>query len=287
MSNLTTLSDTKVYLNISGNEDDDLLNILITQSSAMIKRELGTDIVATDYTNEIYNGNGEYRLMLQQYPLIRVDRLNIGREKPCKIKNNGSATHATVGVTDKDIILREAVDGTWSTTKVAFSDYSTLNDVDTQINSLSNWESLLTSTYSGYPSTELMKAPAKTAYNTYAYLHVPDRTEADYDIISYQNSILYSPYGFEHGEQNISVSYRAGWETIPDVLESACQELVKLLFDHTKTNALLEEEQIGDYSYKKGTFVGSVFVDWRFVRVYDISNTVTQKLSYFKRLLIY
>lgn len=76
MSDLTTLSNVRQWLNISGTGDDLLLSRLISASSDFIKTWLSRDITLT-YYSAFRNGTGTNRLMLRNYPVVSFTELSI------------------------------------------------------------------------------------------------------------------------------------------------------------------------------------------------------------------
>lgn len=74
-----TLSDCKYYLSIKSATTtyDDLLNFLITKASKYIETYVGRNIEATDYI-QLYSGDGENDLILDNYPVNSVSVLSVG-----------------------------------------------------------------------------------------------------------------------------------------------------------------------------------------------------------------
>lgn len=64
-----------------------------------------------------------------------------------------------------------------------------------------------------------------------------------------QNSSKFNG-GFFEGYQNIQITYRGGFETIPYPIQKACADLVKIMYDPAMHNAGLEKEKLGDYFYQ-------------------------------------
>ena len=73
MADLTTLSDLKLYLGVTSSDTDDFYSMLITQASNIIENELGSGVLAADYS-ETYNGDGTTTMMLDNYPVLEVYR---------------------------------------------------------------------------------------------------------------------------------------------------------------------------------------------------------------------
>ena len=78
-SNLTTLEDTKEYLEIDDTGKDNLLQQLINTASQFIKTETGYEWVKTTY-KELIDGERTETLILTQRPIISVTSLVINGE---------------------------------------------------------------------------------------------------------------------------------------------------------------------------------------------------------------
>ena len=112
---LTTLAGLKSQLGTDPG-DDTLLEHLIDAASEKIERETGRRFAATDYVEWI-NGSGQDRIMLDQFPIIRVQSVGVGRCPRLSISYTGSAVSASVIVTASNLrLLTIAADGTNTTT---------------------------------------------------------------------------------------------------------------------------------------------------------------------------
>jgi len=67
---LTTRARAKTFLDISGTADDDLIDRLINAVTDFVERFCDRRFKQTDYSNEVYDGNGTNRLFLRQYPVV-------------------------------------------------------------------------------------------------------------------------------------------------------------------------------------------------------------------------
>lgn len=65
---LVTLNDTKDYLGVSVNTDDDLIKRLINSATKMIENYCDRRFLSTAYSNERYSGDGGHYLFLRNYP---------------------------------------------------------------------------------------------------------------------------------------------------------------------------------------------------------------------------
>jgi hypothetical protein len=57
--------------------DSDTANTLINIASDRIKSYIGFDLVQTTYTDEVYSGNGRFKLFLRKYPIITVTAVKV------------------------------------------------------------------------------------------------------------------------------------------------------------------------------------------------------------------
>ena len=103
-SNLTTLEDTKEYLEIEGTDKDNLLQQLIGAASQFIKTETGYEWVETTY-KELIDGERTETLILTQKPIISVVSLVINGEAISSdnyyiYNESGMLKQADVGIYD-------------------------------------------------------------------------------------------------------------------------------------------------------------------------------------------
>jgi len=207
-----------------------------------VKNYCQRDLEQTSY-KEYYDGNGTTNLFLEQYPVISVSRLSIGRNSAIKVNNSASSTYATVSVTSAGVILNK--DGTETT--LLFADNSTLADMVTAINDETNWQaSIMNSSYNSYTSTELIEVMGLECLDTsWAYLEIPDEPDSDYEV-SPDSGIIYRAGGFPEGHRNIRVDYSAGYSTIPMDLGLAVKMLIKMIYDRR------DQEVFGVEQYSLG-----------------------------------
>jgi len=283
---LAVLSDVKEYMGITTTSDDTLLGMLIDQASNIIKNELGTDVCDTTYTNETYHGDGSSSLMLDNYPIIDVSSASATTQDVMTIKNtNSTNTHATVQVTSTDVIMRKTASGVTTTNSLARSDYATITLLNVAVNALTDWTGTVPDNYLTYPVAELVQQTGKNAQNnSTVQLRVPDLAENDYEIQNTNRAVLYNSYYWPSGHNNIFVTYRAGWATIPDAMQSTCQQLVKLLYDQKNISVGIKREQIGDYEYEMQEKAEDVSGDG--ITLQSLSPTLYLKIMPYKRLLV-
>ena len=89
---------------------------------------------------------------------------------------------------------------------------------------------------------------------TITYPTTTNETDVDTDniVIDRDRGQLYYLYGWEKGFNNVKVIYSAGYETIPDDLALIAMKMVSDAYDNSTVAATtMQEEKIGDYSYKR------------------------------------
>src|SRR6516164_5987204 len=79
---------------------DSQISALITAASKLIQRYCRHDFVQTSY-DELYNGNGQRRLLLREYPIVSVESVRYRPVTVLKVINNATSTNqqARVSVT--------------------------------------------------------------------------------------------------------------------------------------------------------------------------------------------
>jgi hypothetical protein len=75
MGNLTTLSDLKTFLNINDTSEDSALNLVIPQVSAAMIEYLDKGAFGQTTYIEIYSGNGQADLVLNQRPVSSISSI--------------------------------------------------------------------------------------------------------------------------------------------------------------------------------------------------------------------
>src|SRR5438045_6367921 len=105
-NDLITLARAKQNIqSITDASQDTLLGTLITAVSRAIEKYCRRDFVQTTY-DELYNGNGDRRLLLRQYPILSVQSVRYRPVTALKITNNLVNTpQARVSVTVMGLTL--------------------------------------------------------------------------------------------------------------------------------------------------------------------------------------
>lgn len=73
----TTLARAKAFLGISGDSKDTVLTMLINQITGTIESYCGRRFLRQTFTDEEYDGTGREELVLKQYPVTSITRLQV------------------------------------------------------------------------------------------------------------------------------------------------------------------------------------------------------------------
>ena len=192
-------------------------------------------------------------IVLDNYPIISLNRLSVGTESVIKVTNTNTGAHASVSCSSTTVTLWK--DGTTNTLSLAT--YTTMTTLVDAINLLSGWSAgLMSSTYGSYPSTILSEKMGMSCINNYwVYLEMPDEGWSGFEVYPTEGKI-YSSSGFPYGHKNVFVDYTAGYEVVPEDLKLAVMILVKYIYQRRN------EESFGVSSYSiagiSQTFSGTV-----------------------------
>jgi len=222
-----------------------------------IKSYCQRDFEKTTYTNELYDGNGETSLLLDNYPVISISRLAVDRDDVIKIKNTSSdATTAHVSVDSDGVDLVVSGGTNEDSSTIDFATYDTMAKVVNQINSIGKgWTAeLMDADYGDLKSTELLECYAKycgaRADTTAAweYLAMAGDPVNEFRVYKKRGELYYAS-GFSEGERNIVVSYVAGYSSsdMPEDLKLAVKMLVKVIYDRR------DQEIFGVSGYSLGS----------------------------------
>ena len=224
-----------------------LIEQLINRASDFLNRHCSRMLKTTTYTLKRYSGEGT-KLILDDYPVTEIMQICDGTLPGIKIKYTSlTAYNAYARVTKTGVIL--SVDGT-PEAELTFVAYKTLTTMAVAIAAKTGWEASLYHTdHGGWPSTLLFEKQNVYALNQYSYLEVPGEPLYGYEE-DLENGIIYLPSEFSEGFKNIFVSCKAGYVTIPPLLEQICIELVKYKYQKAKKDSSIKSEKIGSvYSY--------------------------------------
>lgn len=256
---LVTLAKAKLYLGITDENSDRILEALIDRATGFLERYCNRNLYTRTYTREIYYGTGGTKLFLDQYPATTISRVSEGRTNAFSVKNNTATNHATVEITAT--AFKYSADGA-AATSLTFSDVAnnTLTKLVAVINAIAGapapWTAtFLDSSFGPRKSSDLLIRPGMYCKSpTVAYCEIPNDELTDYQLLSPSEDrnygILYCPSGWARGIEYF-VDYTAGYTTVPYALEEACLLLVAYRYNQKDQDQAMKAESIADYSYTR------------------------------------
>jgi hypothetical protein len=288
---LTTLDDAKLYLRVTGTDDDTLITQLINSVSAEIERVCGVQFAARD-RRERLNCDGQRRITLKQWPVINITRMSWGWQPALTVTYGGNDIRAQVGVSDLDCTVSStSTAGTIATTKMLFADYPTAQLLADHINGLSGWTATVNVNVVSADLNPLGGADAKSRSVILSY---PDRADIAYSV-DYPAGIIQlvgwplgggvmmplygrnSGYEFDvvapTGHQYILVEYRAGYETIPADVSLACNRLVADAFYETFAPRNVTTASLGPFTWKASNAVVET-IEQELAHYIDVSRCI-------------
>src|SRR5579884_3011889 len=268
-------------LMLSANEQQTLADLITSVSDAIekyCKRRFLTHLY-----DELYNGSGDKRLLLRQYPVESVQSLRYIPVFVFRVGNFNMPLNeqARVSVTSTGLQCWRSANGTaYTETLLTWASYPTLSLLMNAVSALGNgWQgqvvSSATSQYAGdygnWPSADLYVpnsygdplegAGAQTsqgnlnARGTWAALlmHTYELQGYQWDArgwllraIPYTDPELLHPEDlvFPTGINNFRVQYTAGYTTVPEAVQEACAEWVAELYWQAQRDPLLASTKV-------------------------------------------
>jgi hypothetical protein len=264
----------RASLNISGYSasNDRTIDALIGAVSDLIAKYCRRDFVVRSY-DELYNGNGERRLLLRQYPLLSVESVRYRPVTVIKITNTVAANvQARVQVTSAGLTLVRVNAGTkYTDTSCTFAANATLTALAAAVTALGNgWSAQAvgdSTNYGSWPSGDLYWPPSfgqgtssqgalQCVAGSFAELKMHTYEMAGYQwdagrgwllrAIPYTDPELLHPEDlvWPVGINNLRVQYTAGYPTVPEAVQEACAEMVSELWQRTQRDPALSSQRV-------------------------------------------
>jgi hypothetical protein len=278
---LITLARAKQNIqSITDSSQDALISTFITSISDLIEKWCKRRFVSQAY-DELYNGNGDRRLLLREYPIQLVKSVRYRPVTVLKVINANALLNqqARVAVTSTGLQCTRTASGVPTTeTLLTWASYPTLNTLATAVTALGNgWQaqyvgdSATTGDYGLWPSADLyvpgsygdtlegagilQSQGATSARNVYAELKMHTYELAGYQwdargwllrAIPYTDPELLHPEDliFPVGINNFRVQYSAGYSTVPEAVQEAAGEWVANLFFIAQRDPFLTSQAI-------------------------------------------
>src|SRR5262249_39608874 len=144
---------------------DTLLGVLITAASEAIEKYCRRPFYSRTL-DELYNGEGQVRLMLREYPVQSVKSVRFSPQTVLQVQNTDRSTNqqARVQVTSTGLTLTRVASGVTSSSTVNFAGNATIDTLVTAIVALGNgWTAIRSgdaTDYGKWPSADLYVPPS-------------------------------------------------------------------------------------------------------------------------------
>ncbi len=253
---LTTYAKVKQYLGLSNDDDQDLIEALITRATSQIQNHTGRTLISTTFRERYDSIGQENEVILRESPIISVNYVSISTEDALSITNTSSdAYRAAVSVEDSTLtaptmtleVFGGANDGSNSLTLSSLS-AQTVTGLVTDINALGGGWAAVAGVAPLWDPIEILPMGNRQCLNNLIYAQIPTEPEWNYKTYSDQG-VLALEFNVTKGDLIVIVKYTAGYATTPADLEQICIEQTKVLYDSSKKDAAVKSEKLGDYSY--------------------------------------
>jgi len=225
---------------------------------AYVKKVTGQPWESTTFTNKKYNGNGSYKLLLDDVPIISVKYIIIDPYDVIKIKNTLTDTSLASVVVDATNITLTVEGGTGSgsdTLSKATNTTMTLLVAAINAQSANGWSSEIYDTdYNALLTSQLFAQQLECAQQygvaqDWEYLQLGELAKG----IRFDSATGYvrCDSGFPSGFQNIYTTYTAGYATIPADVTLYILNAVKAMYtSYGQDTEGLKRWRVGDVEYE-------------------------------------
>jgi len=228
-------------------ENEELLELLITNLWDALESELGRDLLSTAYT-ELFPFPGGARSIILSHPYVtQITQVALDYENGLRVSYSGADTHARVEVTSTGVICTSRAAGTTTTDTILFADQADTSLMAAAVTALVGWTGTVVNTR---PSAYLVQRRVQDYSGGEVTLDVWDDYSGDYEIDYAAGTIDFNwpMYATSNGWANIA--YTAGLSAIPSDIEHVILSLVKAAWDAAGRDATMLKEKLGDYAYE-------------------------------------
>jgi hypothetical protein len=164
---LIDLDGARQRIPTSQDTDEPLISTFITAASRAVRKYCRRDFIQDTY-DELYNGNGDRRLVLRQYPLLSVDSVRYRPVTVLKIQNTLANTPiARVSVTSTGLTLVRVTSGVKTIdTSITWAGNATVIAVQNAVNALGNGWSAIGTGYDQWPAADIYSPNGITGTNS-------------------------------------------------------------------------------------------------------------------------
>jgi hypothetical protein len=271
---LITVARAKLGISsITDASQDGLIQALVTGCSDAIEKWTRRRFVSRAY-DETYNGSGDRRMLLRQYPIQSVQSVRYRPVTVLKVTNNTALNvQARVAVLSTGLQLVSVNTGvkTTVTTGLTFASNPTITTLAAAVTAVGNgWSGQIvgdSTNYGSWPSADLYipgsygdaleatgtlqsQGALQCVNGSFAELKMHTYELAGYQwdargwllrAIPYTDPELVHPEDlvFPDGINNFRIQYTAGYTTIPEAVQEACAEWVNILYNLTQRDPTL------------------------------------------------
>jgi len=262
---LTTLANLEAFGSV-GDIDDTIATQAINAASALIERATGRNFAARDYVHR-FNGVRQDGIVLRERPVIHITRCAFGQGTAATLTFSGTAIRATASANDTGLRLQTVTaGGTVTTSTLTWANYATVSLLAAAVNAVSGW-SMTTAT--DRPTTELYPTGGEDANNATVSLYYPDQDANEY-AVDYERGIvrfrnweewIWRTHDAHHMSgvmrfprqwQGVTVSYNAGYATIPADVEYLATEIAAQKYHASLIDNATKSAALGPYSVSYG-----------------------------------
>jgi hypothetical protein len=261
----------RAYQELQGvTSQDALLSVLITAASDVIEKYCKRRFLTHAY-DELYDGSGDKRLLLRQYPLQSVTSVRYRPVSVAKVTNTNQAQNqqARVQVTSTGLQCWRMASGVATTeTLLTWATYPTISGLMTAVSALGNgWSGQIVGDagaqygdYGLWPSADLYvpgsygdALEGSGVQTSQGYMNArgvfAELKMHTYELQGYQwdargwllRAIPYTDPELLHpedliwpvGVNNFRIQYSAGYTTVPEAVQDACAMLVAIRYYET------------------------------------------------------
>lgn len=236
--------------------DNAVMQDIVNASSDLIEKWCNRTFALTTY-DELLDGTGHQNLLLNNYPVTKIDRIMGSPMSVVSIRNTSSfVSRANFSTTSTTLGLTSVANGLTTPRTIDLTACPTLNDVVTAVNAFSGdgWSATAMGMYSSWATSELF-APQFCSDCRWTGIGYIWHHTFGVPILQTNNDIgeVVSMTGFGRGYKRFRAIYTAGFTTIPQPVQQACASLAASVYQNREINSNLQSESLGSYSYTQAT----------------------------------
>ena len=220
-------------------DPSDLVSSILTSTDKYVKGYCRREFESASY-NETHDG-GVSSIFLNEYPITALSRVAQGRDEAFYVNNTATTSYASCSCDGTNFTCN--LNGSGS--DLALGTYTTITTLVAAINALGNgWTATANSGYGDYLSSEIIDFYGRSCLDSdTAYVDIPSESLTDFIMNASTGEIKHA---FPSGDQNIYISYTAGYSSIPDDLQMAVKILVQYIYSKQ------QEDNFGNEYYSLG-----------------------------------